>query len=97
VTEEHITMSQRELDRVGVIRQGILDLVRSHYADFGPTLACEKRVECHDHKISVETLRQWMIADGLRKPRARKQARIHQRRPRRPCRGETGSDRRLSP
>ena len=87
MTEEHITMGQRELDRVGVIRQGILDLVRFHYADFGPTLACEKRVECHDHKISVETLRQWMIADDLWKPRARRQARIHQRRPHRPCRG----------
>ncbi len=29
-----------------------------------------------------------MIADGLWKPKARKQARIHQCRPRRPCRGE---------
>jgi transposase len=70
------------------LRQEILDLVRSRYADFGPTLACEKLAERHDHKLSVETLRQWMIADGLWKPRARKQARIHQRRPRRPCRGE---------
>ena len=70
------------------LRQEILDLVRSRYADFGPTLACEKLAKLHDHKISVETLRQWMIADDLWKPKARKQARIHQRRPRRPCRGE---------
>jgi len=69
-------------------RREILDLVRSRYADFGPTLACEKLAECHDHRISVETVRQWMIAEGLWKPRARKQARIHQRRPRRPCLGE---------
>ncbi|HID48663.1 MAG TPA: hypothetical protein EYP40_03460, partial [Chromatiales bacterium] len=34
-------------------------------ADFGPTLACEKLAERHDHNLSVETLRQWMIADGL--------------------------------
>ena len=70
------------------LRQEILDLVRSRYADFGPTLACEKLAKLHDHKISVETLRQWMVADDLWKPKARKQARIHQRRPRRPCRGE---------
>ena len=70
------------------LRQQILSLVRSRYADFGPTLACEKLAEYHDRKVSVETLRQWMIADGLWKPKARKQARIHQRRPRRPCRGE---------
>jgi len=70
------------------VRREILDLVRSRYADFGPTLACEKLAECHGHKVSVETLRQWMIAEGLWKPRARRPARIHQRRPRRPCRGE---------
>jgi len=70
------------------IRQNILTLVKTHYADFGPTLACEKLTQCHEYQLSVETLRQWMIADGLWKPKTRKQARIHQRRPRRPCRGE---------
>jgi len=53
-----------------VLRREILDLVRSRYADFGPTLACEKLLECHGHRLSVETLRQWMIADGLWKPSA---------------------------
>jgi len=70
------------------LRQEILGLVRTRYADFGPTLACEKLAQCHDRKVSVETLRQWMIADGLWKARARRPARIHQRRPRRSCRGE---------
>ncbi len=70
------------------VRQAILDLVRAHYADFGPTLACEKLAERHGYTISVETLRQWMIAEELWKPKARKPARVHQRRPRRPCRGE---------
>ena len=70
------------------VRQEVLALVREHYADFGPTLACEKLAERHDHPLSVETLRQWMIAEGLWVPRARKSARIHPRRPRRPCRGE---------
>lgn len=70
------------------VRQEILELVRSRYTDFGPTLACEKLLELHQHKLSVETLRQWMIKAGLWKPRARKRVRIHQRRVRRPCRGE---------
>ena len=70
------------------VRQEVLALVREHYADFGPTLACEKLAERHDHRLSVETLRQWMIAEGLWVPKARKSARIHPRRPRRPCRGE---------
>ena len=52
------------------------------------TLACEKLVEQHGYRLSVETLRQWMIAEGLWKPKKRKAARIHQRRPRRPCPGE---------
>lgn len=70
------------------VRQAVMALVRDHYADFGPTLACEKLAERHDHSLSVETLRQWMIADGLWEPKRRKRARIHQRRPRRPCLGE---------
>jgi len=78
------------------VRQAIIGIVRDNYADFGPTLACEKLAERHGHKVSVETLRQWMIADGLWKPKRRAQARIHQRRPRRPCRGGTGTDRRLA-
>ena len=70
------------------VRREVLGLVRAHYADFGPTLACEKLAERHGHRLSAETLRQWMIAEGLWKPKVRKSARIHQRRPRRPCRGE---------
>src|SRR5262245_42415210 len=31
--------------------------VRERYADFGPTLACEKLRELHDIRVSVETLR----------------------------------------
>jgi transposase len=69
-------------------RHKILSLVRHHDADFGPTLACEKLAAGHGHRLSVETLRHWMIADGLWEPQRRRQARIHPRRPRRPCRGE---------
>ena len=63
-----------------------MGLVHERYADFGPTLACEKLVEQHGYRLSVETLRQWMIAEGLWKPKKRKAAR--KKRPRRPCPGE---------
>ncbi len=48
-----------------VIRGTALQLVRSRYPDFRPTLACEKLVEDHGFPMSVETLRQWMIEDGI--------------------------------
>jgi hypothetical protein len=40
-------------------------LVKQYYADFGPTLAAEKLTEQHDCRVSRETLRKWMIEDGL--------------------------------
>jgi hypothetical protein len=39
--------------------------VRHNYADFGPTLAAEKLAGEHGFSFSSETLRKWMIADGL--------------------------------
>lgn len=70
------------------VRQEVLSIVRKCYADFGPTLACEKRVESHHSSLSAETLRQWMIADGLWVANRCKQARLHPRRPRRSGLGE---------
>ncbi|WP_411197970.1 hypothetical protein [Vibrio sp. EA2] len=46
-------------------RDTILKLVRDKYSDFFPTLAREKLSELHNLPISNETLRSWMIADGL--------------------------------
>lgn len=43
----------------------ILALLREKYSDFGPTLAAEKLSERHDISVSVDTLRNWMTADGL--------------------------------
>ena len=40
-----------------VLREHVLSLVRTHYADFGPTLACEKLTEQHSVCLSRETLR----------------------------------------
>ena len=47
------------------VRTLALSLVRERYADFGPTLAAEKLAAHHGCTISRETLRGWMIADGL--------------------------------
>ena len=70
------------------LRQEALASVRSRYEGFGPTLAHEKLTEWHGLRLSVETLRHWMIEDGLWVPRARREPRIQQPRRRRPCRGE---------
>jgi hypothetical protein len=56
--------------------------------DFRPTLACEKLAEVHGVVVSVETLRKWMIADGMWLPRAGRRGRPLPPRYRRPCLGE---------
>jgi len=71
-----------------VLRRTAIRLVRDRYADFGPTLAAEKLLELHDLPLGVETLRQWMIADGLWLRRKDRRARVFQPRPRRACLGE---------
>jgi hypothetical protein len=70
------------------LRREALATVRSRYEGFGPTLAHEKLTELQGLQLSVETLRHWMIDDGLWIPRARREPRIQQPRRRRPCRGE---------
>ena len=47
------------------MRAVALWIVRQNYADFGPTLAAEKLAAEHGFLFSSETLRKWMIADGL--------------------------------
>jgi len=42
---------------VQTIREQFAGLVREHYADFGPTLACEYLTSQHGYKGSAETLR----------------------------------------
>jgi len=65
-----------------------LGLVRAHYSDFGPTFAAEKLQEYHDIRVAPETLRQWMIEDGIWKTRAQRRKRVQQPRHRRDCTGE---------
>lgn len=69
-------------------RTFVISLVRDKYPDFGPTFACEKLREIHGLALSAETLRKWMVEEGLWRERRRKIARIYQRRQRRPCYGE---------
>jgi hypothetical protein len=66
----------------------VMEVVKTTYADFGPTFAAEKLLERQGLGVNRETLRQWMIEAGLWKGRSRKAARIHQSRERRPRFGE---------
>src|SRR4051794_15279144 len=67
------------------VRALALSVVRERYADFGPTLAAEKLAEHHGCSVSHETLRGWMIADGLWVDHRHQLASPHQPRRRRDC------------
>lgn len=69
-------------------KQAVAILSRPVYAGFGPTLAAEYLQQRHGVQVGRETLRGWMAAAGLWKPRRRKSGRPHLWRPRRSCRGE---------
>jgi transposase len=69
-------------------RELAMALVRERYADFGPTLAAEKLTELHGFGISHETLRHWMMEDGLWIDGRRRLPSVHQPRNRRECLGE---------
>jgi hypothetical protein len=79
------------------IREYAVELVRSNYADFGPSLAAEMLLTRHDLKVSRETLRKWMMGDGLWLSRRQRRS-FHQPRLRREAFGELiqidGSDHR---
>jgi transposase len=70
------------------IRRKVLDLLKSKYSGFGPTLACEKLVEVEGLKISDESVRQLMMAEGLWKGKKARKLEVHQMRERRACDGE---------
>jgi hypothetical protein len=64
-----------------------ITLVREHYADFGPTFACEKLLQRHGIQLDRETLRKAMIDAELWKPKRRRRT-LHIPRDRRPRFGE---------
>jgi len=70
------------------IKQQAIALVRQYYPDFGPTFAAEKLAEQHGITVSSETLRQWMISDGLWQSKRKKKSASHPMRERRPRIGE---------
>lgn len=70
------------------LRGEVLRVFRERYADFGPTLAQEKLREAHGLAVSVETLRKWLLAEGLWVSRAQRAQRPHPPRARRACLGE---------
>lgn len=70
------------------IRLKCLNLVAEQFHGFGPTLAHEKLTTVHGFKISVETLRSWMIAANLWIPRSKRLKRPYQPRYNRDCYGE---------
>ena len=69
------------------VRELVLELVRQHYRDFGPTLAAEVLLERHGVEVSRETLRQWMVEAGVWLSRKQRRS-FHQPRLRRECQGE---------
>jgi transposase len=68
-------------------RDYALSVIRESYTDFGPTLASEMLVDHHGFKVSRETVRKWMVEDGLWLSR-KERRRFHQPRLRRECFGE---------
>jgi len=68
------------------LRRRVLQVYRKDYHDFGPTFAAEKLAE-RGLEVSHDTLRRWLLAEGLwQSQRRRDQHRS--RRPRRACYGE---------
>ena len=69
------------------VKAKALRLYRKHYGDFGPTLASEKLASGHGLAVPRETLRRWLLAEGLWHAKRRRD--VHRsRRQRRACFGE---------
>lgn len=56
----------------GALRQAVLARYRQRYADFGPTLASEYLL-CDNLAVDHETLRRWLLAEGLWQKRRKRQ------------------------
>ena len=69
-------------------RRKAVQLVKAKYGDFGPTLASEYLGQREGIGVSKETLRQWLMAEGVWRGKKRRVEEVHEWRPRRSCRGE---------
>lgn len=56
------------------VKDEALAIIRRQYPDFKPSFAAEKLRENHQLKVSPETVRRWLIAEGLWKPHRQKAA-----------------------
>ena len=70
------------------VKKEALNFLKTKYKGFGPTLAHEKLVEKEKLQLSDESVRKFMIEEGLWKPRRAKKTAVHQLRERRACFGE---------
>lgn len=79
--------SNRQISEETKVR-ALEHLRQPEWHDFGPTFASEQLAKRHDIEVSKETVRGWMIADGLWKSHSRKLKQAHPWRPRRSGYGE---------
>jgi len=70
----------------GAFREAVVGRYRERYSGIGPVLAMEKLAE-DGHEVARETLRRWLLEEGLWEPR-RKSVKHRQRRERRAHFGE---------
>ena len=66
-----------------VLEQRMIELTKSHYADYGATLLAETLEKFHQIKMTKETVRKLLIKHGLRRTKKRKKVKVYQRRKRR--------------
>src|SRR5260370_19314480 len=78
--------SNRKIPEI-LAQRALRVLRRARYRGFGPTLAAEHLAR-QGLSVSRETLRQWMSAAGLWRPRSRRVEGVHVWRPRRAAFGE---------
>jgi len=69
-------------------RAKIIGIYRKEYQGFGPRLASEKLLEREKIKVNEETLRLWLIEEGLWKKQKIRKKKKRSRRPRKECCGE---------
>lgn len=70
------------------LTEHVLLIIRERFADFSPTLACEKLAKNHELYLAKETVRKLMTLAGLWIPCKLRPPRVHQPRLRRACTGE---------
>jgi transposase len=79
--------SNRRLDEG--IRSRAMEIVKTpDWHDFKPTFAAEQLAKRHAIQVSKETMRQWMMAEGIWQSKGRSVGEIHTWRPRRSHYGE---------